>query len=75
MKTETFAATINNRPMISTQDLAVLLALRPQSIRKRYCQTGAYFSLRPVKMPNGRLLWPADAIEQLQNGNSMKEAA
>jgi hypothetical protein len=50
---------------ISTEELAARLALRPHSIRKRYCQTGAYFCLRPVKLPNGRLMWPADSVEQL----------
>ncbi|KVH49888.1 DNA-binding protein [Burkholderia ubonensis] len=55
---------LTHRP-ITTDELAALLSIRPQSIRKRYCQTGAYFSLRPVKLPNGRLMWPADALEQL----------
>lgn len=50
---------------LSTDELAARLGLRPQSIRKRYCQTGAYFCLRPVKLPNGRLMWPADSVEQL----------
>ncbi|SAL33426.1 hypothetical protein AWB71_01817 [Caballeronia peredens] len=59
------AAIAKNRPLLSTDELAAQLTLRPQSIRKRYCQTGAYFCLRPVKMPNGRLMWPADSIEQL----------
>ncbi|MFL9932711.1 DNA-binding protein [Paraburkholderia sp. RL18-103-BIB-C] len=53
------------RRLISTEELAASLALRPHSIRKRYCQTGAYFCLRPVKLPNGRLMWPADSVEQL----------
>jgi len=50
---------------ITTEELAALLSIRPQSIRKRFCQTGAYFSLRPIKMPNGRLMWPADAFDKL----------
>lgn len=54
------------RPL-TTEELADLLSIRPQSIRKRYCQTGAYFSLRPVKMPNGRLAWPSDSLEQLMS--------
>lgn len=58
----------HERRPITTEELAVLLSIRPQSIRKRYCQTGAYFSLRPVKMPNGRLMWPADALEKLAEG-------
>jgi len=59
---------IQTRRALTTDELAALLSIRPQSIRKRYCQTGAYFSLRPLKMPNGRLMWPADALEQLMGG-------
>jgi len=62
------SAVIQTRRPITTEELAAVLSIRPQSIRKRYCQTGAYFSLRPVKLPNGRLLWPADALEQLSGG-------
>jgi len=35
---------------ITTEELAALLSIRPQSIRKRFCQTGAYFSLRLVEV-------------------------
>lgn len=59
------SSVVHARRPITTDELAALLSIRPQSIRKRYCQTGAYFSLRPVKLPNGRLMWPADALEQL----------
>ncbi|MBB3261191.1 MULTISPECIES: DNA-binding protein [Paraburkholderia] len=59
------ATITDNRRLIPTDQLAAQLALRPQSIRKRYCQTGTYFSLRPVKLANGRLMWPADSIKQL----------
>ncbi|VWC97726.1 putative DNA-binding protein [Burkholderia lata] len=67
MTMQQFSATQAHRPM-TTEELAELLSLRPQSIRKRYCQTGAYFTLRPVKLPNGRLMWPADALEKLAEG-------
>lgn len=67
MTMQQFSATQALRPM-TTEELAELLSLRPQSIRKRYCQTGAYFTLRPVKLPNGRLMWPADALEKLAEG-------
>ncbi|SAL51377.1 DNA-binding protein [Caballeronia concitans] len=56
------------RKLISTEELAASLALRPHSIRKRYYQTGAYFCLHPVKLPNGRLMWPADSVERLTGG-------
>jgi len=57
----------NNR-LLTTEELAAELGMKPQSIRKRYSQTGSYFHLRPVKLPNRRLRWPADAFEQLING-------
>jgi hypothetical protein len=62
------ASAANN--LLTTGELASLLNLRPQSIRKRYSQTGSYFRLRPMKLKNGRLLWPADAIVQLQEGGA-----
>ncbi|MDP9645464.1 DNA-binding protein [Paraburkholderia caledonica] len=65
MRINDLTAIITDRPLLSTEDLAAQLSLRPQSIRKRYCQTGAYFGLRPAKLPNGRLMWPADSIERL----------
>jgi hypothetical protein len=50
---------------MTTEQLAADLRLKPQSIRKRYCETGSYFGLRPIKLPNRRLMWPADSLVQL----------
>jgi hypothetical protein len=50
---------------ISTEELAGLLRLKAQSLRAALCRDGHYFGLRPRKLPNGRLLWPADAVERL----------
>ena len=52
---------------LTTTQLANALKMRAQSIRKRYCQTGTYFGLRPSKLPNGRLYWPGDALDRLLN--------
>lgn len=49
----------------STEELAGLLRLKPQSLRAALCRDGHYFGLHPRKLPNGRLLWPADAVERL----------
>lgn len=49
----------------TTQELATGLGLKPQTLRKRYSETGSYFSLVPVKCKNGRLHWPPDAFELL----------
>ncbi|AJC20398.1 DNA-binding protein [Pandoraea pulmonicola] len=53
---------------LTTVQLASALHLRPQSIRKRYMETGSYHGVRPVKLPNRFLAWPTDAVEQLLNG-------
>jgi hypothetical protein len=50
---------------ISTEVLAQYLNLRPQSIRARLCRTGSYFGVRPQRLPNGRLLWPENAVDLL----------
>lgn len=49
----------------TTDDLASKLGIKPQSIRARLSLTGSYFGLTPKKLPNGRLLWPADALERM----------
>ena len=59
---------------ISTEELAALLRLKPQSLRAALCRDGHYFGLRPRKMPNGRLLWPADAVERLTSPHKVEAA-
>jgi len=54
--------------MITTEQLAAMLHLKPQSIRKRYCETGAYYGVRPTKLPNGRLMWSPDTLTLLSEG-------
>ena len=54
-----------NREHVSTDELAAILAVDPQSIRKRYSQTGSYHGVRPTKLPSRRLLWPVEAVKAL----------
>ena len=56
--------------LLTTGELALGLGMSAQSIRKRYSQTGSYFQLQPIKLPNRRLLWPADSVEHLINGGA-----
>lgn len=56
--------------MLTTNMLAAKLGMKAQSLRKRYSQTGAYFGIKPTKLPNGRLYWPIDAIAQLLTGGA-----
>ena len=52
----------------TTQALAARLGIQAQSIRARLCRTGSYFGVRPQTLPNGRLLWPDNAFEQIVSG-------
>ena len=47
-----------NQRRQSTDKFAQQNHVRPQTVRKRYCDTGSYFGVRPIKLPNGRLSWP-----------------
>lgn len=59
-----------NREHLSTEEFAAVLAVEPQSVRKRYSETGSYHGIRPTKLPNRRLLWPVEAVKQLLNGGT-----
>lgn len=60
--------TFMNQHLLTTEQFADKLSLRAQTIRKGYSQTGAYLGIKPIKLPNRRLYWPTDAIEQLLRG-------
>lgn len=53
---------------LSTEELAVACKAKPQTILKNYCLHGHYQGLRPVKLPNRRLLWDAAEVQKLLNG-------
>lgn len=50
---------------LSTETLAQSLGIKPQTLRAALCRNGHYYGIRPVKLPNRLLLWPADALERL----------
>jgi hypothetical protein len=70
MTTQQLAAAPAARQFITTEELALALSMRPQSIRKRYMETGSYHGVRPVKLPNRFLAWPLDAVERLMRGEA-----
>lgn len=50
---------------LSTRQLAESIGVVDGTIRVRLCTKGSYFGLKPERLPNGRLLWPADSVERL----------
>lgn len=43
---------------LSTDQFAALNQVKAQSVRARLSETGAYFTIRPLKLASGRLAWP-----------------
>ncbi|WP_175906123.1 hypothetical protein [Burkholderia seminalis] len=61
-----------NQEYLSTEELAGVFAVEPQSILKQRSKTGTYNGIRPVK-PGRRLLWPVDAVKRSLNGERIDE--
>lgn len=53
---------------LSTEELAAALRVATQTPRASLCRLGHYMGLRPVKLPNGKLLWDAAEVERLLSG-------
>ena len=53
---------------ISTEAFAARNLVKPESVLSRLCRTGSYFGIRPVKLENGRLLWPDDPPRGAEKG-------
>ena len=64
----TVAIAVNQPHFITTEELAALLRIVPQTPRASLCRFGHYMGMRPVKLPNGRLLWNASDVARLTSG-------
>ena len=65
--TTTLAAAISSAKL-STEEAAAKLRAAPQTPRASLCRLGHWMGMRPVKLPNGRLLWDAAEVERLASG-------
>lgn len=50
---------------LSTDEFAEWLHVKSQTIRAGLCRDGHYLGLRPVKLPNRRLLWDSSEVREL----------
>lgn len=57
---------------LSTEEAAATLRAAKQTPRASLCRNGHWLGMRPVKLPNGRLLWDAAEVERLANGEVLK---
>ena len=58
------------RRKLSTEELADVLRVMPQTIRAALCRKGHYLGLIPLKLPNGKLLWDASDVNCLLSGEA-----
>lgn len=49
----------------TTRGLAKIFRVEPQTIIRGLCINGNYLGLKPVKLPNNRLLWLSVEAEKL----------
>lgn len=68
MKVAAAAPSVRPGAKLTTEELAAVLRCKPQTPRAALCRQGHYMGMRPVKTPNGRLLWDADEVERLTSG-------
>ncbi len=57
---------------LSTEEAAAKLRAAPQTPRASLCRLGHWMGMRPVKLPNGRLLWDAAEVDRLASGEGHK---
>lgn len=60
--------------LLTTEELAALLGVRAQTVRKGHSQDGEYFGVMPVKLPNKRLGWPRSEVEKMMRAATETEA-
>lgn len=65
----------SERYCLSTESFAAQYLVEPQTVRKQYAMTGSYHGVRPLRLPNRKLLWPADSIEKLLAAAAPTEVA
>jgi len=55
----------------TTEQFADVLHGKPSTIRTRLCKTGSFYGIKPIKLPSGRLLWPAGAVQAFLAGKGI----
>ena len=51
--------------MLTTEEFALFQRNAPQTVRKNVSQSGHHNGIKPVKLPNGRLLWRKTDLDAL----------
>jgi len=52
----------------STDEIAEKFMVKPNSVRSSISRNGNYMGIKPIKLPNGLLAWPADEVDRIASG-------
>ena len=66
-----YTNTLTSNQNFTTEQFAKTIQGKPSTIRTRLCKTGSFYGIKPIKLPSGRLLWPADAVQALISGEGV----
>jgi len=58
--------------LLTTRELSKIFRVDPGTIRRAFCTTGHYMGLRPVKLPNQRLMWNERDADKVAGGEKIK---
>lgn len=58
-----------NPAYYSTDEYAAFMRIKSDSIRRALCINGHYLGVKPLKLPNKRLLWPAEEVRKILEGD------
>ena len=50
---------------VTTMNFAESVGVKPTTVHRNLCVNGHYMGVKPIKLPDGRLLWPEDVIDQI----------
>jgi len=53
---------------ITTKEFAKTVGVQHTTIHRALCMDGHYMGVKPVKLPNGRLIWSGERVDALVNG-------
>jgi hypothetical protein len=56
---------MENQKNITTNELASALCVQGNTVRRGFCVNGHYMGIKPIKLPNNRLLWPKIGVDRL----------
>jgi len=58
----------DTKQFLTTNQLANDLGVQGNTIRRGLCTQGHYMGLRPIKLPNSRLLWSREQRDMILRG-------